>query len=73
MDRLSDQMNRNIYLLTIVASVMLPLGFVTGLLGVNVDGMPGTKDAPWAFTTVCVAMVMLVVIEIWFRRRRRWF
>ena len=70
MNRLSDQMNRNMYLLTIVASVILPLGFVTGLLGINVDGIPGSENTPWAFAAVCVAMM---AAEIWFLRRRRWF
>ena len=31
------------YLLALVATVMLPLGFVTSLLGVNVDGIPGSS------------------------------
>jgi len=73
MNRMSDQMNRNMYLLTIVASVMLPLGFITGLLGINVDGIPGSENTPWAFAAVCTAMVALVAAEIWFLRRHRWF
>lgn len=73
MNRLSDQMNRNMYLLTIVATVMLPLGFFTGLLGVNVDGIPGTENAPWAFAVVCALLVLLVALEIWILRRLRWF
>ncbi|MDX1513687.1 MAG: zinc transporter ZntB [Gammaproteobacteria bacterium] len=71
MNRLSDRMNRNMYLLTIVATVMLPLGFITGLLGVNVGGIPGT-DTSWAFTVVCIALAVLVVIELWVLRRMRW-
>jgi zinc transporter len=73
MNRLSDQMNRNMYLLTIVASVMLPLGFVTGLLGINVDGIPGSENTPWAFAAVCAGMVILVAAEVWVLRRNRWF
>ena len=46
-NRLSDRMNRNMYLLSVVAAIFLPLGFLTGLLGVNVAGIPGT-DSPWA-------------------------
>lgn len=73
MNRLSDHMNGNMYLLTIVASVMLPLGFITGLLGINVDGIPGSENTPWAFAAVCVALAVIVVLEIWVLRRRRWF
>jgi zinc transporter len=73
MNRLSDQMNRNMYLLTIVASVMLPLGFITGLLGVNVDGIPGAANTPWAFAAVCAGMAALVAVEVWLLRRNQWF
>jgi zinc transporter len=73
MNRQSDQMNRNMYLLTIVATVMLPLGFITGLLGINVDGIPGSEQAPWAFASVCAGLLVIVAAEIWILRRRRWF
>ena len=38
--RMAEQMNSRMYLLTIVAALFLPLGFVTGLMGVNVAGIP---------------------------------
>lgn len=71
MSRLSERMNRNMYVLSIVATVMLPLSFVTGLLGINVDGIPGTSW-PWAFATVCAILVALGVVEYWLFRRLRW-
>jgi zinc transporter len=48
---ISDRMNRNMYALSIIAGVFLPLGFLTGLLGINVGGMPGV-DNPHAFWVV---------------------
>lgn len=69
--RLSDQMNKTIYLLSIVAAVFLPLGLITGLLGINVGGMPGV-NSPIAFTIVCLLLVGLAIGEIWFLRRRKW-
>ncbi|WP_366942862.1 zinc transporter ZntB [uncultured Roseobacter sp.] len=41
-------LSRNSYVLSVVAAIFLPLGFLTGLFGVNVAGMPGTS-APLAF------------------------
>lgn len=41
-------LGRNSYILSIVAAVFLPLGFLTGLFGVNIAGMPGTQT-PLAF------------------------
>jgi zinc transporter len=71
MNRQSEQMNRNTYLLAIVAAVMLPLGFITGLLGVNVDGIPGTSNSPWAFTVVTVLLVLVAALEVLLLRRLR--
>lgn len=50
---LADKMNKNMYVLSIVAAIFLPLGFLTGLLGINVGGMPGA-DYDLAFWIVCV-------------------
>ena len=49
----AEEMNRNMLLLSIIAAVFLPLGFMTGLLGINVGGVPGA-DFPYAFWIVCV-------------------
>ena len=69
--RLSEQMNRNMYLLSIVAAIFMPLGLITGLLGINVGGIPGT-DSPWAFTFVCVLLVVLGCGGVWLLRRLKW-
>jgi len=41
LSRLSEQMNIRMYVLSMVATIFLPLGFLTGLLGINVGGIPG--------------------------------
>lgn len=69
--RLSEQMDRRMYVLSIVAAVFLPLGFVTGLLGINVGGIPGAQYA-WAFLIVCVALVLLAAGQLWLLRRKHW-
>ena len=61
----------NGYVLSIVAAVFLPLGFVTGLFGVNVAGMPGI-ETPWAFAALCVALVVMSVGAVWVLRRIKW-
>jgi zinc transporter len=62
---------RNGYVLSLVAAVFLPLGFITGLFGVNVGGMPGV-ESNWAFALLCLAMVALMVGVVWVLRRMRW-
>ncbi|WP_265587550.1 CorA family divalent cation transporter [Sphingomicrobium arenosum] len=48
-------------LLTLVASVFLPLGFLTGLLGINVAGMPGTNDSHAFWNVVWICGLLLVL------------
>jgi zinc transporter len=68
--QLSEQMNRTMYILSLVAAVFLPLGLLTGLLGINVGGIPGS-DTPWAFGAVTLLLVLIAAVQIWFFRRRR--
>jgi zinc transporter len=59
------------YLLSLVAAVFLPLGLVTGYLGINVGGIPGT-DWRWSFAIVGVVLLAIAAVEIWLFRRLRW-
>ncbi|ANI77424.1 MULTISPECIES: zinc transporter ZntB [Sphingobium] len=57
-DLRAEQMNRQALIISVVALVFLPLTFLTGLLGMNVNGIPFAHEA-WAFwgvVAVCVAM-----------------
>ena len=68
---MAEQMNSRMYLLTIVAALFLPLGFVSGLLGVNVVGIPGAEH-PGAVLAVCFMLLLLVLLQLWLFRRRGW-
>jgi len=70
-NRLNETMNRNMYVVSIVAAIFLPLSFVTGLLGINVGGMPGVEDGE-AFWLTCAALVFLLGVEIAIFRWLRW-
>ncbi|MEZ9711106.1 CorA family divalent cation transporter [Vibrio breoganii] len=59
----AERMNRNTYLFSVVAGLFLPAGFFTGLLGVNIGGIPGV-DNPWAFTLFCIALFGIVAVEV---------
>ena len=62
---------RATYMLTIVAGIFLPLGFLTGLFGINVGGMPGLND-PDAFWEV-VALCGGIMVGLFFLfRKLRW-
>ena len=70
--RISQRMERTMFVLTIVATVILPLSFLTGLLGINVGGIPGA-EVKWAFWAVCGVLGIVVVIEIWLFKWLKWF
>lgn len=69
---MSERVNRNTYAMSIVASVFLPLSFLTGLLGVNVGGIPGVEN-PWGFWIVVVVCVQLSTLGLWTLKRLRFF
>jgi zinc transporter len=69
--RLSEQMDNRMYVLSIVAAIFLPLGFLTGLLGINVGGIPGSEYKA-AFFVFCLLLVALVVVEVIIFKRKKW-
>jgi zinc transporter len=58
LDQRAESLNRRMLLLTVVAAIFLPLSLITGLLGVNVGGIPGA-DAPGAFAVLCALLVAI--------------
>ncbi len=54
----AERLNRNLYVLSVISAVFLPLGFLTGLMGINLAGMPGAAWGPafWVFTVGLVAI-----------------
>ena len=69
---LSDRLNRNMYLLSVIAAIFLPLGFLTGLLGVNIGGIPGV-DNTYAFGFFCGILFVIVLIQIIIFKKNKWF
>jgi len=69
--RLSEKMDNTMYVLSIVSAVFLPLGFLTGLLGINVGGIPGA-DYSGSFVIFCIALVIIVGGQIWFFKKKKW-
>ena len=72
LSRLSDQINTRMYVLSVVAAIFLPLGFLTGLLGINVGGIPGTEN-PWAFLIFLLFIIVIFVGQMLWFRSKKWF
>lgn len=69
--RLAEQMNLRMYVLSLVAGIFLPLGFLTGLLGINVGGIPGA-ESPWGFAAVILLLLVIALLQFWLFRYKRW-
>jgi len=69
--RLNERMNRTMYRFGIITGIFLPMSFLTGLLGINVGGIPGA-DNPYGFVMACSLMVVVALGQWWMFRRLRW-
>lgn len=69
--RISERMNRTMYLLSLVATIMLPLSLITGALGMNVGGVPLAENKQ-GFILVSLGLGVTAVVLIWLFRRLKW-
>jgi len=69
--RMAQEQNSRMYILAIVAAIFLPLSFLTGLMGMNVAGLPGTED-PTSFSLLALLMSGIGVIIVLFFRWKKW-
>ena len=65
-----EAMNRSMLILSVVAAIFLPLGLLTGLLGINVGGIPG-ENTSWAFWAVCMLLAITTAFQLWLYRKLR--
>lgn len=70
-NRLSEQTNTRMYVLSLVAAIFLPLGFLTGLLGINVGGIPGAEN-PSAFLVFILVLIIVVGFQIVIFKKKKW-
>ncbi|TMC14668.1 MAG: magnesium/cobalt transporter CorA, partial [Chloroflexi bacterium] len=69
----SNRLNVTMKALTVIASVFLPLSFLTGFYGMNFALLTQVLEAPYlAFWVGIGTMVAATVIQLYFFRRRGW-
>lgn len=69
--RMNEKMNRAIYLLGVTTVFFLPMSFLTGLLGINVGGIPGA-ESQHGFLLICSILAGIGALQWWLFRRLRW-
>jgi zinc transporter len=70
-DLRGEQMEARALLISIVALIFLPLTFITGLLGMNVKGIPYAEES-WAFWGVFGVCMLLGLAVLGFFIRAQW-
>lgn len=66
--RVAEEQSSRIYVLSVVAAIFLPLTFITGMLGMNVGGLPGLdsdRGFLWSVAVMAAAAVGLVAFFRW--------
>lgn len=69
---LADKLNKNMYVLSVVAAIFLPLGFLTSLMGINTGGIPGidNENGFWIFSGMLAVVVTLQTLLF---KKLKWF
>lgn len=56
--KVDERMNRNMYFLTVISAIFLPLTLVTGFFGMNTGGLPYTHDPAGTVKVVFISLVL---------------
>lgn len=67
--RVAEQTNQRLLTLSVVSLLFLPLTFLTGLMGVNLDGIPFAEE-PWSFTGFALTTLGAGAAGAWLLHRR---
>jgi len=67
----SNKMNEVMKVLTIFASIFIPLTFMAGVYGMNFEFMPELKMR-WAYPALWGAMIAVAASLLIFFKRRKW-
>lgn len=68
--RMAEETNRNLYVLSVVTAVFLPMTLITGIFGMNVADLPGTQEHG-AFFWVMVLMFAVGLLAVVVLTRKR--
>ena len=67
----SNRMNEVMKVLTIIATIFIPLTFIAGVYGMNFSYMP-ELEIPWAYPAVWAIMIALAAGMLVFFRKKKW-
>lgn len=68
---LSNKLNETMKVLTVIATIFIPLTFIVGIYGMNFKVMP-ELEWPWGYPLVMGVMLMLAIGMLWAFRSKHW-
>lgn len=72
MSNMSNKMNEVMKVLTIMASIFIPLTFIAGIYGMNFDHMP-ELDFKYGYFITLGIMALLFVLMLFYFKKKGWF
>jgi magnesium transporter len=68
---ISNRMNAVMKVLTIIATIFMPLTFLVGVYGMNFKHMP-ELDMVWGYPALWIVMVLISLLMLLFFKRKKW-
>jgi magnesium transporter len=67
----SNRMNEVMKVLTIMATIFIPLTFIAGIYGMNFEYMP-ELEWPWAYPALWILLIAIFLFMIFWFKRKKW-
>jgi magnesium transporter len=64
-------MNEVMKVLTVIATIFIPLTFVAGIYGMNFRYIPELEQ-PWSYPAVLILMLVVAMLMVVYFRRKKW-
>ena len=68
---ISSRMNQVMKVLTIIATLFIPLTFIVGIYGMNFGYMP-ELESPWGYPVVLLVMAGISILMLVYFKRKKW-
>ena len=67
----SNRMNEVMKVLTIIATIFIPLTFIAGIYGMNFRYMPELEQG-WSYPAILILMLIITIVMLVYFRRKKW-
>ena len=68
----ADKLNKSMFKISLITSIFMPLGYVAGLFGMNVGGIPA-GNSPVGFYLVVFFMSVFLILSLFVMKKSKWF